>query len=137
MKVNFEHIFEHIGFLFYAVAAEQRTLHPADYDRLKNLIGLEWVTGLNYNVDLQSRLKRALFEGVSKGFDNSMNAEEAFVRFRDYYEMHSLPFGNLLKLKIISTAIIIHTEFSDNGHSSGIIARLDKLLQATPAPLPA
>lgn len=137
MKVNFEHIFEHIGLLFYAVAAEQRVLHAVDYDKLKNLIGSEWVTGLNYNIDLQSRLKDALFEGVRGGFDNSMNAEVAFARFRDYYEMHSLPFGNVLKLKIISTAISIHTEFSDNGHGSGIISRLDKLLQATPAPLPA
>lgn len=137
MKVNFEHIFKHIGLLFYAVAAEQKVLHAVDCDKLKNLIGSEWVTGLNYNIDLQSRLKDALFEGVSQGFDDSMNAEVAFARFRDYYEMHSLPFGNVLKLKTISTAISIHTEFSDNGHSSGIISRLDKLLHATAAPLPA
>lgn len=103
MKAYFEHIYEHIGYLFYAIAAEHGKLNGVTFDNLNRLIDTQWYPADN-GQSLEIRLASYLRSGLRNAFDASMEAEEAFDRFQNYFSVQRLAIGKPLRSKIVATA---------------------------------
>lgn len=128
MKVYFEHIYEHIGYLFYAIASERGKLNAVSLDKLNRLIDQQWHPAGN-GATIETHLAACLHAGIRTAIDSAMSPEEAFDLFHNYYEVHTLPFGQPLRLKIQATANTLAAEFSGNGTRSHFIEALEKLLE--------
>jgi hypothetical protein len=135
MKVHFELIYEHIGQLFYAVASERSKLDPITYDTLKRLIDQEWNSKVNGDSTLQSHLLDNLHAGVHNAMRDLLSAEHAFENFVTYFALHSFPFSEPMRSKILSTAKTIASEFS-GGTKSEFVSKLETVLELKSIPVP-
>jgi hypothetical protein len=133
MKIYFEHIYEHIGYLFYAVAAEHGMLNAVTYDKLYRLIDQRWKP-TDTGQTLELHLVRCLHAGLLQAFKTSMTADAAYNHFKDYYTLHYQPFGKPLRSRILSTAGTIASEFSGDGKKSAIISGLETIFSISPIP---
>lgn len=131
MKVYFEHIYEHIGYLFYAVATERRKLNPVSFGKLRRVIDLQWSSSTNGQTT-ESNLLGYLHSGLRNAFDTSMDSVKAFDDFTSYYDIHNVPFSSTLRSKIFNTAKTISSEFSGNGKESEYLKYLESLLAVNP-----
>jgi hypothetical protein len=134
MKVYFEHIHEHIGYLFYAIASEHGKLNAVTFDKLKRVVDQQWYPVSN-GISVESNLTNYLQSGMQNAYDTLMTSREAFDLFKSYYDIHSLPFGKFLRSKIFATANTIASESSGNGAKSEFITSLEKLLAVNPIAL--
>jgi hypothetical protein len=135
MKVYFEQIYDEIGLLFYAVAAEHRKLHGIDVLDLKHLIEANWKPLPDQDKSLQHHLAGYLYSGLRNAFENCENPQAALTHFKCYYQVHSLAFGESLKANVIATVNTIASEFCPNGHKSAMIQQLSALLKIRPVSL--
>jgi hypothetical protein len=120
MKVNFEDIYEHIGFLFFAVASRAKgRLSPSALIKLTEIIEKEWRPVSGGDVALNMHLVDCIHAGVRYAMDNLTAPSSALESFRNYYTIHALPFGKALREKIISSALKIETEFSSRTQLNG------------------
>ncbi|MFZ6014668.1 MAG: hypothetical protein ACOYXT_30285 [Bacteroidota bacterium] len=131
MKVYFEHIYEHIGYLFYALARAHGKLNEVSFDKLNQLIDQQWSSDGNTQ-NLESHMVNYLRSGLRNAFDTAMSAGAAYDHFKSYYDIHSTPFGSSLRSKILATADSIAAAFSGNGKKSEFLAYLEKLLSVNP-----
>ena len=129
MKVYFEHMYEHIGYLFYALATEHGKLNGVTLEKLIRLIDQQWYPPDN-GTTIESHLASHLHSGVRKAFDTSMPAFEAFDYFKSYFDIHGDPYGQPLRSKMFATANTIAAEFSGNGKKSDLLPTLKMLLEA-------
>ena len=100
MKVNYEDLFEHIGYLVYSIVLPCGTLSENTILKLKNIVGLVW----KENDSLSMHLNDCAVSGVEYCVDNSMTSDHAFESFKNYFMIHSLPFGVGLREKIIAVS---------------------------------
>jgi hypothetical protein len=98
MKVNYEDIFEHIGYLTYSMALPHGALSERSVVKLKNLIDLLWIDKDPLSMHLNDCAKA----GITYCLDNFMTSEHAFSSFVNYFRIHRLPFGKPLQQRIIS-----------------------------------
>jgi hypothetical protein len=131
MKANFEHIYEHIGVLFYAIASEHRKLNGVSYEKLGRLTEQQWYVSADVN-SLEARLVECLQGGMRDSFNNTTLPDAAFGQFSTYFSIHNLPFGRLLRAKILTTAKLIASEFSGNAVKSDFICQLESMMQFSP-----
>lgn len=127
MKVHFEHIYEHIGYLFYAIACEHGKLNAVKFDKLKRVVDQQWRSFGN-GVAIESNLANYLQAGVRNAYDTKLTSQEAFDLFKNYHDIHCLPFGGSMTSKIIAIASKIASEFSGNWTKSEFISTLKNLL---------
>lgn len=111
MKIDFENIYEHIGFLHYGVASRSGGLSASSLTRLKDFIEKTWQPETS-GYSLTQHLIDSIHEGVRFASENKMSSEHAISSFADFYKMHSLPFSEALKAKIISSLIALTDYFS-------------------------
>lgn len=125
MKVNFDHIYEHIGYLFYALATESRQVDSAI---LQTWIDQHWFPDPSRATDLQLHLVECLHTAMRQAFDNAMTPAHAFGEFRLYYEIHRIPFGPELRAKITSVATALVREYGKPGKESVLLHELMSVL---------
>jgi hypothetical protein len=111
MKVNFESIFEHIGYLFYGLACRNGDLSTAQFLKLSDLIEATWRAKTSGDPGIYLHLVDCIHGGISYAQENGFDSQEAMVSFTNYYQNHSGPFGEPLKEKIFATASAIVKEF--------------------------
>ena len=133
MKANFENIYSEIGYLFYAIASEERKLSSIDYQNLENLVAQKWQPATDGDTALKLHLVESLNNSVWVAFHNHMASKKAFELFENYYFVHKLNFGPLLREKILDTSSAIIHEFSDlfNLNGSELMKSVKQLLQRT------
>lgn len=139
MKTSFEKLYEHVGYLFYALAAEHGKLSSADYLKLKEIIDRYWAGSAHGDLRLQPylngyvlSLNGYLLSGVRNAIDEGMDADEAFLFFENYYAVHKLFFGSALKEKIALTDNSIAAVFPGNNHQRAVIKNVEELLELKP-----
>ncbi|MGC1241500.1 MAG: hypothetical protein WA874_07920 [Chryseosolibacter sp.] len=127
--VNYQRIYEKLGFLFYAIAAIDHDCEPGEADGLREMVRKFWLpiedstdefgTDAAYYIDIS-------FEYLlNEGFD----AEEAFQEFENYYAEHSSVFSKTIKEKIKMTArAITHAFKGKNRKEATALKRLSRLL---------
>ena len=128
MKVNFEDIYRHIGFLFYALATKDTGLLANDRLRLTDIVERNWRQKGNGDPGLNMHLVDCIHDGIRYAIVNSMSRDHAMSSFRDYYTIHPLPFSPELKKKIVGAAILISAEFPERSHNGQLKENLESLM---------
>lgn len=130
MKINYQKLYENLGYLFYAIAAADQHVHREEIEKLKALVGKEWLPLENstdsYGTDAAHYISIA-FEYL---LSESMASEDAFKVFSDYYEESEPSFTKDLKRKIKSTATAIASAFAGkNKKEKRYIDQLNRLMK--------
>jgi hypothetical protein len=136
MKANFESIYEHVGYLFYALASEDKKLSFTDFDTLKSVIAQNWKPAINSETGLQCHLVDCIYNSLWVGFHNHMDSNTAFELFDNFYLVHELNFANSFRDKIFVTAnAIVHefTVFTHKTQKSELLKEVVQLLRHEPA----
>lgn len=134
MKVNFENIYEHIGYLFFALASKDGELPTDRLNKLTELIENIWRPITIGDPILNMNLVNCIHTGVKYAIQNEMSAEHAMTSFIDYYRIHSLPFSKALKEKILASSIQIIKEFPAGRNGLRVQSEIEKLFNSELAP---
>lgn len=122
--------YQHIGYLFYAVAAADKRITIEEVETLKTLVK-------NYWLDLESTNDRfgsdAAYQ-IEIVFDWLVEADwesdTCFTKFEDYYKEHSNLFSENIKSLIIKTASTIAESYAGKNKSELIIlAKIETLFK--------
>jgi hypothetical protein len=111
MKANFENLYDHIGYLFYALANEQKKLSEYDMKKLEAEISESWQPLTNAEASLHYSLIKHLNNTITECFRGALTSNHAFESFEDYYIVHHVNFGDNLQHKILKAANEISHEF--------------------------
>lgn len=130
MKVNFEILYEHIGYLFYALASEFHKLSSYEDSKLNELIDNHWKVLHPEEAPLHLRLNEHLHTGVRNAMAASWDPDQAFALFEDFYLLHGISFGGSLREKIQKCSDEIVHEFYKLNCDSKIITELKGLLSS-------
>jgi hypothetical protein len=131
MKANFESLYDHIGYLFYALATEQKPLSELDMKKLQMEISESWQPFTNAESMLHYSFLKHLNNSITECFINDLSSNNAFEVFEDYYFIHRLNFGDSLQQKILAAANEISSEFFSrvkDGKGSSLIGELRVVL---------
>jgi hypothetical protein len=137
MKAYFENIYSNIGYLFYAIAAEQRKVSADEYQNLRKIITQKWQARpeMSRDMALQSHLNECMSNSVWVAYHNHMNPKKAFELFKDCFNLHQINVGVSLRQEIVATAGAIARDFPriSNGQRSELMKGLEQLLYKNPA----
>lgn len=129
MHVNYQKIYEKLGYLFYAIASADGAVADGELARLREMIKKIWIP-LEDSTD-EFGTDAAHYIAISFEFlmDEGMDANDAFAEFKDYYEEHSAAFSGEIKANIANTAkAIAHAFRGRNSHETGILRKVERLL---------
>ncbi len=129
MHVNYQKIYEKLGYLFYAIASSDGRVADIELSRLREMIKKIWIP-LEGSTD-EFGTDAAQYISISFEFlmDEGMDANDAFDEFKDYYEEHAGAFSKEIKENIRNTTRAIASAFKGkNRHESAILKKVNKLL---------
>lgn len=138
MKVNFQQIYESIGYLFYSISSKNGCLSDEKYDELHQLISQRWQPILTKNhlrtfeamhTDLIDHLRQA----IQHAHESKLDSERAFDHFRTYYHQHAVCFGEELREKMLSTAKCLARHFVGNDPAFNFVHEVRLLLNVNPS----
>lgn len=129
MKANPEDTYRHIGYLFYAISTEQVTGSQKALDTLTTFIDHNWRTVTRGDRNLDRQLTSYIHTGIQNAFENDVDAYEAYEFFEEYYSLHHLLFGNMLRDRIVEFSRGLEEAFFRTKHQSVIVTQLEKLLR--------
>ncbi|WP_276370232.1 hypothetical protein [Chryseolinea sp. H1M3-3] len=129
-EINYEKIYENLGYLFYAIAASDEKVRPEEIQKLKTVVAKEWLP-LEDSID---KYGTDAAHYISIAFDYLLNEgtspDDAFTVFSDYYQLHSAAFSKDLKRKISKTASAIADSFAHrNKNEQKFITKLQHLIR--------
>lgn len=127
--LNYQRIYEKLGYLFYALAAADKQVKPKEADRLRELVKQVWLpvedstdefgTDAGYYIDIS-------FEYL---LNEGSDPQEAFQEFEDYYSEHAGAFTKAILDRIKTSANVIAEAYHGrNKKESDMLKRLNKLL---------
>lgn len=128
MKADFEILYEHIGYLFYALASEFHVLSYYENRKLNELIDEHWKVLHPMEAPLHLRLNEHLHTGMRNAMAASWNPNQAFKAFKDFYLVHRISFGQTLRDKIQKCSDQIIRDYYRQPFDSKIITELKGLL---------
>jgi len=122
-------IFEALGYLYYALAADQKIPIMASGE-LKMLIKKDWLTERdNPSKDKVSEGAHLIGITIDSLQNQKMKAAEAYQYFASFYAKHYEQFSHALKLKILETAESIIKIFPSGQKDTNHFGELRKLFQ--------
>lgn len=128
MKIDNRDIFEQIGNLFYAVAADQH-VKPLEVAELKSLISKDWLPRNHGHEPIVSDETHFILMTMDTLEGNQTDAKDAFRDFSKFYKLHPEVFTRELKQRIVDTALEITRVFkADNPFGNGPFVALKKML---------
>ena len=128
MKIENRDVFEQIGNLFYAIAADQQ-LKPLEAGELKFLISKDWLPrNLEKNKSIISDETHFIVMAMDARLANKVSAREAFAEFARFYSLHSEIFTQEIKQRILDTSLEIIDIFkADNPSDNQSLVALTAL----------
>lgn len=123
MKIDNKDIFEQIGNLFYAIAADQN-VKPIEVAELKSLISKDWLPR-NLNERVVSDATHCILVTMDSLKGNNATAKEAYNEFSKFYSLYPEVFSNDVKQRMLDTALEIARVFKadnpfDNVHLNAL-----------------
>ncbi len=117
VRSNYQKIYEHLGQLFYAIAAGDNTVKPVEIQRLKDLVNEKWLP-LEGTVDeFSTDAAHYILIVFDYLLDQNTSAEAAFHIFEEYYKDNRDEFTATLKRRISETSIAIAHSFAGANQS--------------------
>ncbi len=114
--------YQNIGKLFYAIAASDNKINEVEYNTLKSIVQIEWLTADalkdNFNTDFGSLIIN-VFKWLN--YEQEYNAKECYNSFIGYKNMNEHLFTYDIKLLIMRTAGRIAASFSGKNKSELIM----------------
>lgn len=130
MEINYQRIYEHAGYLFYAIAAADGKVKDAEVAVFKDLVSKEWLPLEDSTDEFGTDSAHYIFISFDNLLDRSIPAEEAFASFKDYFNEHHTAFTAPIRKKISATAEAIAGAFGGkNKAESGYIKELKKIMK--------
>jgi hypothetical protein len=122
-------IFEGLGSLFYALAADQE-ITIMESAELKMLLQKDWLVEREHvSEDRVSEAAHLIGLAIDTLQSEKTSAETAFNNFVEFYVRHREQFSYALKLKIIETAQGMSNIFPASSKSNYHLQELKKLLE--------
>lgn len=110
--------YQHLGKLFYAIAAADKVVRKSEYDSLRKIVKSEWIkTGTtedDFGVNATYQIE-IVFDWLD--YEEELNADECFEQFEMYYKENTSVFTDSLKDLIWDTANTIAGAFSGKNKS--------------------
>lgn len=127
-------IFEKLGNLFYALAADQQ-LSLMESGELKMLMKKDWLTEKEYHSeDKVSEAAHLIGLTIDSLQNEKVPADDAYRMFAEFYQKHREQFSFALKRKILETADVIVKMFRPSKqakrHFESLTDLLDQARQA-------
>lgn len=130
MAINYQRIYEHAGYLFYAIAAADGAVKDAEIAVFKDLISKEWLPLEDSTDEFGTDSAHYIFITFDNLLDRGVSPDEAFASFKDYFDEHSSAFSYPIRKKIYTTATAIADAFAGkNKAESDYIKVLRKLMK--------
>lgn len=124
--------YQHIGYLFYAVAAVDRLVDDKEIETLKLLVKEQWLDVDSASDDFGSDAAyqiEIVFDWLNEA---DWNSTTCYQKFETYYKAHASKFDDATKSLIIKTALAIAESFSGKNKSELIIlAKIETLLKSS------
>lgn len=129
MEVNYQRIYEHAGYLFYAVAAADGAVKEAEVAAIKDLITKEWLPLEDSTDEFGTDAAHYIFMTFDVLMDRGLPADEAYEVFKDYFNSHATAFSGTVRKKIRETATAIARAFAGkNKAESKYLKELRKMV---------
>lgn len=130
MKINYQNLYENLGRLFYAIAAADQHVHREEVEKLKTLVGKEWLPLENSTDSFGTDAAHYISIAFEYCLSESISSEDAYALFSTYYEEHEASITKELKRKIKTTASAIANAFAGkNKKEQKVIDELSTLLK--------
>jgi hypothetical protein len=128
MKIDNRDIFEQIGNLLYAIAADQH-VKPLQVGELKSLISKDWLPR-NFSESNVSDETHCIVMTIDSLTGSNATAKEAFDEFAKFYALHQEVFSDEVKQRMLDTSVEITKFFkADNPFSNQHLVALRDLLK--------
>ncbi len=123
-NINTE-LFEHLGKLFYAVAAVDRDLHEDETERLKSEIEKFWKPQFS---EAPYSMAYYIWHAFERARSSETTAEEAYGEFITYYNDSTEEFPEEIKILVLDTANAIAAAYAEKNKSELILLAKLRLL---------
>ncbi len=118
--------YQKLGKLFYAIAAADNVVMPAEFDKLKEIVKAKWITIDDFEDDFHTDAAyqiEVVFDWLNT--QEKLNATVWFDEFMEFKKEHSQLFNPEIKDLILKTANVIAASFRGKNKSELILlARL-------------
>lgn len=88
MKLNYQNLYENLGRLFYAIAAADQNVRPEEIEKLKTLVGKEWLPLENSTDNFGTDAAHYISIAFEYCLSESVSPADAYSLFSTYYEEH-------------------------------------------------
>lgn len=130
MEINYQRIYEHAGYLFYAIAAADGTVKDAEVAVFKDLVNKEWLPLEDSTDEFGTDSAHYIFISFDNFLDRGVPAEEAFASFKNYFNDHNAAFTAPIRKKISTTAAAIASAFGGkNKAESNYMTELKRIMK--------
>lgn len=130
MKINYQRIYERLGFLFYAIAAADNVVTTAEVSRLKEMVGKLWGPAESSTDEFGTDAAQYISISFEYLMNEGVEADMAFEEFSNYYQDHRAAFSDDVKENIRATAHAIAEAFKgENSLESAYLEKLEDLLR--------
>jgi hypothetical protein len=130
MKINYQKLYENLGHLFYSIASADQHVQREEIERLKNVVGKEWLPLENSIDSFGTDAAHYISIAFEYCLSESVSSEDAYEVFSDYFKENEAAITKELKRKIKTTASAIANAFAGkNKKEQKVIDELSKLLR--------
>lgn len=131
MQNSHRQLYESMGYLLYAVATADRSLHPTEVAEVKKIVTEEWLDWEDSTDPFGSDAAHAIFIVFDYLCTTEIPGEDAFRQFADFVATHPPVLSRPLTEKILRSARkVAHARAGLNKSELTLLARLEKLLIA-------
>lgn len=131
MIINYQKIYEQLGYLFYAIASADKHSRPKEFEILKQDIIKEWIPLESSTDEFGTDAANYIYFTFDNLLDQEADPEEAFASFKEYFELHANAFDDTLRKRIEKTAFHMAKAFTHkNKTETKILKDLKKLLHS-------
>lgn len=122
--------YQHLGYLFYAIAAADRNIRQQEIGQLKQIVKKEWVnledTTDEFGTDAAFQIE-IVFDWLTEDYGD---AQDCFNHFKFYYKEHEYLFNKSVKKLVLKTVHAIADSFAgSNKAEKGMIQQLEDLFK--------
>ncbi len=103
MVINYQKIYEKLGYLFYAVASADKVVTTAEVERLKEMIQKLWLPAEPSTDEFGTDAAHYIWISFDYLMNEGVDADIAFDEFRRYYLEHKDHFPDEMRKNIKMT----------------------------------
>jgi hypothetical protein len=112
MKLNYQKIYEKLGYLFYAIAAADKKVKQVEILKLKEIVAHEWLPLEDSKDEYDTEAAHYILIAFDYLHAEGVNSKEAFQTFMEYFKDNKNKMKDSLKSKILSSATLLANAFS-------------------------